>query len=52
MEKLCTGHNLLNNDGGIVRVPFLVKGRLVVPPEIDRHQIETAFSRQTRMPPA
>ncbi len=45
METLCARHNLLNNDGGIVRIPFLVKGKLVAPPEIDRHQIEAAFNQ-------
>jgi len=44
MERLCTKHNLLRNDDGVVRVPFLVKGRIVVPPEIGRGQIEAAFS--------
>jgi len=43
MERLCREHNLLNNDSGVVRVPFLVKGRLVAPPEISRRQIEIAF---------
>jgi len=43
MERLCTEYDLLRNDGGIVRVPFLVKGSLIVPPEISREQIEAAF---------
>ena len=30
--------------GGIVRVPFLVKGRLVAPPTLTRSQIEAAFA--------
>lgn len=45
MERLCTEYNLLSNDGGVVRVPFLIKGKLVVPPEISREQIEAAFSQ-------
>jgi hypothetical protein len=45
MEKLCVEHDLLFNRGGIVRVPFLIKGTLRVPPEIESEQIETAFSR-------
>jgi hypothetical protein len=44
MEKLCRKHSLLANDGGVIRLPFLVKGRLVVPPEISRGQIEAAFA--------
>jgi len=44
MEKLCTEHGLLRYDGGVVRVPFLIKGKLVAPPEISREQIEAAFS--------
>lgn len=43
MEKLCRDLNLLRSDNGIVRVPFLVKGKLVVPPEVTREQIEAAF---------
>ncbi len=43
MEKLCTRYDLLNNRNCIVRVPFLIKGNLVVPPEINRTQIETVF---------
>ncbi len=45
MEKLCTEYGLLRNDGGVIRVPFLVKGRLVVPPKISREQIKAAFSQ-------
>ena len=45
MEKLCAEQNLLHYDESIVRVPFLIKGRLTVPPEISREQIEDAFSR-------
>lgn len=48
MEKLCFEHNLLLNNEGLVRVPFLIKGRLVTPPEISREQIEDAFSRLDR----
>lgn len=45
MERLCGKNNLLNHEDGIVRVPFLVKGRLVAPPEITRAQIESAFEQ-------
>jgi len=44
MERLCTEHNLLRNDGGVIRLPFLIKGKLVAPPEISRVQIEDAFN--------
>lgn len=43
MDRICEGHDLLRNNQGIIRVPFLIKGRLVVPPEIGPGQIEVAF---------
>jgi hypothetical protein len=46
MDELCRRHHVLFDDQGIVRVPFLVKGRLVVPPEINRSEIEAAFAGQ------
>jgi len=48
MEKLCFKHNLFHNDEGLVRVPFLIKGQLAVPPEISREQIENIFSRMDK----
>lgn len=36
--------NLLQNDGDIIRMPFLVKGRLIMPPAVGREEIITAFS--------
>ena len=36
---------MLNIKDSIVRVPFLIKGRLVIPPEISRSQIEAAFNQ-------
>jgi len=44
MEKLCAEQHLLINDDGVVRVPFLVKGRLVAPPEVARADILAAFA--------
>ena len=44
-EKSCFKHNLLHYDEGLVRVPFLVRGRLIVPPEISREQIESVFGQ-------
>ena len=43
MEKICREYGLLRNDDGVINVPFLIKGKLVVPPEISRGQIEAAF---------
>jgi len=45
MKKLCIKHDLLRNNGGVIRVPFLVKGRLAVPPEVRLDEIKTAFSQ-------
>jgi acyl-CoA reductase LuxC len=43
VDSLCAEHHLLQDDGGVTRVPFLIKGRLVVPPEIGREAILAAF---------
>jgi hypothetical protein len=34
---------IMTLEDGIIRIPFLVKGRLITPPQIDRSQIEEAF---------
>ena len=47
MEKLCSKYKLLQNDG-FIRVPLLIKGRLVLPPEISREEIEAAFRGSDR----
>ena len=39
METICQKDRLLIEEDGIIRVPFLVKGRLVVPPEIERGEV-------------
>ncbi len=44
MEKTCRAYDLLRLSDGIVRVPFLVKGALVLPPEVSREQLEAAFA--------
>jgi hypothetical protein len=44
IEEICKKHNLLRNREGVIRIPFLVKGGLVIPPEITRAQVEKAFS--------
>lgn len=48
MEKTCQKSGLLQNDCGVVRVPFLVKGRLIAPPEVGRDRIEAAFGHTGR----
>jgi hypothetical protein len=45
MNELCTTHNLLSERDGIVRVPFLVRGCLVAPPDVSRAAIESAFAK-------
>ena len=44
MNTLSASSNLLSEREGIIRVPFLVKGRLVIPPEMTRTEVETAFA--------
>ena len=43
MKELCSRYDLLNNDSGMIRVPFLIKGTIVAPPDISREEIESAF---------
>jgi hypothetical protein len=45
MEELCVKYNLLNNERDVIRLPFLIKGKLVIPPEIDRSDIISAFEQ-------
>jgi len=44
LDELCRNDGLLFEADGIVRVPFLVKGRLVSPPAITRRDAEAAFA--------
>lgn len=44
MDTLATTYNLLSECEGVIRVPFLIKGRLVIPPEMTRAEVETAFA--------
>jgi len=44
METICQQERLLYSDDGVIRVPFLVKGRLVVPPELSRAEVEVPFA--------
>ena len=43
ISEICLKSDLFDNRDGIVRVPFLVKGTLVLPPDIERQQILAAF---------
>jgi hypothetical protein len=36
-------NSMLTLKDGIIRIPFLVKGKLINPPQIDRSQIDEAF---------
>ena len=48
MDQICDQHNLLFDTQGVIRVPFLVKGQLVLPPEMSRSEIESAFSQASQ----
>lgn len=43
MKQIVEELDLLRNHEGVVRVPFLVKGKIVAPPELDKAEIEAAF---------
>ncbi len=45
MEALCNRHGLFRLKEELVRVPFVVKGRLVLPPEVSPESVREAFSR-------
>ena len=44
MESICQQHNLLIDEAGVIHVPFLVKGRLVLPPRLNRDDVDAAFA--------
>jgi hypothetical protein len=44
VESLCHQAGLLINKDGVIRVPFLVKGELILPPDLSRDEIVKAFS--------
>ena len=35
---------MLRNNNGVIRVPFLIKGKIIAPPEMDKAKIEAAFA--------
>lgn len=45
---LLAEHELLRLSDGMMRVPFLIRGRLVVPPKVDRAEIDRCFARLDR----
>ena len=45
MKRMCEEFDLLYNRDNVIRVPFLIKGKIVVPPEIDKKNIEAAFAQ-------
>jgi Acyl-CoA reductase (LuxC) len=44
MDKICQKLDLLHNCENVIRVPFLVKGRIIAPPEMTKREIEAAFT--------
>lgn len=58
MDGISQTNRLLVAEDGVVHLPFLVKGRLALPPRLDRAEIEAAFAkaepgaRYTRTPQA
>ncbi len=44
MQEICQKHHLLSEENGLIRVPFLVKGNLVFPPDISYSQVTEAFA--------
>jgi len=43
MRNITEQFHLLHDDGNVVRVPMLVKGKIVVPPKVSKDEIEKAF---------
>lgn len=46
MLKLCRKHGLLSVDANLIRVPFLVKGNLIIPPALSREEVVQAFASE------
>ncbi|MBU1168852.1 MAG: hypothetical protein KKD44_04720 [Proteobacteria bacterium] len=46
MLKFCRESGLLSEANQVIRVPHLVKGALVFPPELDKKEIEAAFKEK------
>ncbi len=44
MQQLTDQFHLLHDDGNVVRVPFLVKGKILSAPKVSRDAIEKAFA--------
>ena len=43
MEDICSQYNLLEANEGVIRIPFMVKGRIISPPAISSEQVKAAF---------
>jgi hypothetical protein len=48
MESICKQQNLLMEEDSVIHVPFLVKGKLVLPPRLSRGEVEAAFAGAER----
>ncbi len=49
IEKLCQDHDLLTlGKDNIIRVPFLIKGELRIPPAVSMDKIQSAFSAKEK----
>ena len=49
IEELCREHDLLTlGEDGVIRVPFLVKGTLRIPPVVGMEKIREAFSEKEK----
>ncbi len=44
MENVCQQNGLLIEKNGVIHVPFVVKGQLVLPPQMTRADVEAAFA--------
>jgi hypothetical protein len=44
MLSLCDSLHLLHDDANVVRVPMLIKGKIVAPPKVTKEDVERAFA--------
>ena len=43
MKNICDKHSLLSASEGVIRVPLMIKGRIVPPPDVSAEKVRTAF---------
>ena len=43
MEGICDKYNLFDANEGVTRIPFMIKGKVIAPPEISPEQVKTVF---------